>query len=177
MKALIATLCLALVVAAVSPAEGASLGSSLRMADVLSSPLRLDPDLTPLGDALFAGGVSTTYRAGRPQQKKTLLAWFLSMVVLPGAGQVYVGGPFAITVGVVHFAVTAGTTVWYALADKHDVDTLLAIGIVSLVNWVLNWVDAILLCELHKSGERPVKTGLTCDPDTATVGLYIGYRF
>ena len=106
--------------------------------------------------------------------KRTGVAWLLSFLI-PGLGQYYVGGAGGVTLGTVHLSIAALSLT--ALLVVEDDEAIVACAVAYIANWLVNWIDAIILCTIHNRRAYAVGAVVEYDPETRALGMGLKMRF
>lgn len=115
-------------------------------------------------------------RAYYPGYKSPAVAWMLSFFV-PGVGQFYVGGRSGVILGTVHLSIFATLLSGMLLFADGDEDVMLACAVGSVVNWMVSWIEAIILAGVHNRYAYSFGLAADYDADTKALGLGVRARF
>jgi hypothetical protein len=111
--------------------------------------------------------------AFKPRPKSWGVALVLSAIILPGAGHFYLGDPLSIGVGVFHLAVQVACTIAYFLVDQDRPYDVLAVALVSALNWLINSIDVVLLCARRNAELASAKIEFHGDRDLLGISLRV----
>jgi len=109
----------------------------------------------------------------KPRPKSWGVALILSAIILPGAGHFYIEDPLSIGVGVFHLAVQIACTVAYFLVDQDRPYDVLAVALVSALNWLINSIDVVLLCARRNAELASAKVEFHGDHDLLGISLRV----